>query len=376
MTRACRRAAWILQSLAAATTASLHAAEKPATPVTSIAVLPLAAKSKADPKQVSVLDDLLLSALQQHAEGMRVLGQSDVDRLLGFEKVKDAAGCNEVSCAVEIAGALGVDSLVYGSVGRVGAKQVVSLTWIHQRDGRVLGRDSEVVSSDEQLIDAVGLAVSNLFAASPPPAATAGVASPAPAAQKPAALSTAAYRPLSPPVPERSGAGNLALNTAGQGFPSPLESDAGWGGGSRPWDLVDGRRTYGSDWARGLAFTGGPEQWAGARCGTRHVVIDFGERRRFNRVIVWHHGADQAPKACRVTTWDGAAWSEVFATERARDLLAFETASPKQWWESWSVPMDIRLPVSSGAKVRFSFDNCDIPHGWIYELEIYDEAGR
>ncbi len=50
---------------------------------------------------------------------------------------------------------------------------------------------------------------------------------------------------------------NIALNPSRSGYPSPLESDQGWGGGSYPWDLVDGLRDYPGEWMHGLAFTGG-----------------------------------------------------------------------------------------------------------------------
>ncbi len=358
----------------------ISAAEKLPASVRSVAVLPLSAKSQSDAREVSVLDDLLLSALQRTAVGLRVVGQSDIDRMLGFERVKDTMGCSDVACAVEIAGALGVDSLVYGSVGRIGSKRVLSLTWIDQRDGRVLGRDSQVVDTDEKLIDSIGVAADKLFGTPSAPSKLVPVAAPAivPPAPRPAATPkpvgasagavATAFVPIVAPVSERSAAGNLALNASGQGFPSPLGSDAGWGGGARPWDLVDGRRTYEGEWARGLAFVGGT-------CGSRKAEIDFGQRRRFNRVIVWHHGRDQVPSKVRVQAWDNGAWADVFATERATELLVLASASPKSWWESWSVPMDLRLPVTYGSKVRFELDNCGIPHGWLYELEVYDESG-
>jgi len=41
-----------------------------------------------------------------------------------------------------------------------------------------------------------------------------------------------------------SPANDLALNPTGSGYPSPLESDDGWGGGTSKWDLVDGQRMY------------------------------------------------------------------------------------------------------------------------------------
>jgi hypothetical protein len=37
---------------------------------------------------------------------------------------------------------------------------------------------------------------------------------------------------------------NLAFNPFNKDYPSPLESDRGWGGGSFPWEIVDGIRKY------------------------------------------------------------------------------------------------------------------------------------
>lgn len=35
---------------------------------------------------------------------------------------------------------------------------------------------------------------------------------------------------------------NIALNPTRSGNPNPLESDAGWGGGTDVWDIVDGNK--------------------------------------------------------------------------------------------------------------------------------------
>src|SRR5438309_10227058 len=82
---------------------------------------------------------------------------------------------------------------------------------------------------------------------------------------------------------------NIALNTSRMGFPTPLESDHGWGGGSDQWEIADGQRSY-DFWAHGLAFTGGPDGWAGEPGGTRQATIDFGMSQTFNNAVIWWHG--------------------------------------------------------------------------------------
>lgn len=151
-----------------------------AAPVKSVAVLPLKAKNKASQEVSSVLDDLVLAAVQRHASGLRVIGQSDIDAVLGFEKTKELIGCDGLSCAAEIAGALGVDSIIYGNFSRLGKKYVLTLAWLDQRNTTSLGRVSESIGDTEENFDtAVRTVVAKLFGKPPP--AGAAAASPAPA---------------------------------------------------------------------------------------------------------------------------------------------------------------------------------------------------
>lgn len=119
----------------------------------SVAVLPLRPKGGTQKALTEVLDDLLLAAVHGKAKGMRVVGKSDIDATLGFEKMKDLAGCDATSCAAELAGALGVDSILYGTVGKLGAKHIVALNWIEHRTSAVLGRSSANLGKDEEAYD-------------------------------------------------------------------------------------------------------------------------------------------------------------------------------------------------------------------------------
>ena len=146
-----------------------------AEPPKSVAVLPLRSKGKIDRELATMLDDLLLSSLQRALGGTtRVIGQTDMDAMLGFEKTKDALGCDSVSCAVEIGGALGVETLLYGSLSKLGKSYVLTLSWIRQGDASVLNRHSEsFAASDEELAPGVNRAVAALTkTAAPAPSAT------------------------------------------------------------------------------------------------------------------------------------------------------------------------------------------------------------
>lgn len=110
--------------------------------------------------------------------------------------------------------------------------------------------------------------------------------------------SAAAVEPY--PPSETTPVGNItSYNPARSGYPHPLESDDGWGGGAKPWDIVDGRRTYPDEWARGLAFTGGSPEYI-EECGWRQVTINFAVPTTFNKVVVWHHGKEHVPNTYKI----------------------------------------------------------------------------
>src|SRR5260221_267202 len=159
---------------------------------------------------------------------------------------------------------------------------------------------------------------------------------------------------------------NLALNPAGTGFPSPLGSDHGWGGGSYPWEIVDGQKTY-AEWYHGLAFTGGDNNWGGEACGPRQATIDFGANKTFHKVTIWHHGSDHAPATAALAYWDAASWVDI---PFQRVFGAIDAGG------AGSISDEYTFTPVTGGKIRWSMNNCmanmigtQIVHGWIYEFE-------
>ncbi len=165
--------------------------------------------------------------------------------------------------------------------------------------------------------------------------------------------------------------GNLACNPSREGYPHPLDSDAGWGGGSDVWDIVDCNRSY-TNWANGLAFTGGINGYAG-ECGWRQATIDFGEPTAFNTVMIWHHtaGVKHVPRTYKIQVWDGSEWMDVFSTA---DGLSYVREDLRIQGGGYyvSVPTYNTFPEVTASKVRFYMDNCDTEHGWIYAFEVFN----
>lgn len=191
------------------------------------------------------------------------------------------------------------------------------------------------------------------------------------------AVATVAAMSAAAPAISQAQPTNLALNASGSGTPSPLESDPGWGGGSYPWDLTDGRRSY-DTWARGLAFTGGRSNWAGQPCGPRQATIAFGENKTFDKIVLWQHGAQHVPATAHVAYWANSAWHEVSFTRNYGAVTEDGTNS------GYAISDEYSFDAVTGSKVRWSLNNCEntldptigqLEHGWIYEFEVFRAGG-
>lgn len=136
---------------------------------------------------------------------------------------------------------------------------------------------------------------------------------------------------------------NLALNPAGSGTPSPLQSDPGVGD---PWQLVDGNTEYALE-SSGLAFDFG---------GTHEVTIDLGGLATVDELTVWHHGDDEeaghnVPAEVGLEYFDGGGWLPVTGFSRDHDL-----AYPQPPSGFGSIPDVYGFAPIVGSKLRWSYD--------------------
>lgn len=75
------------------------------------------------------LDELILAEV--HGVGWyQVLGPADLNALLGVEAAKDALGCDDVDCAADLGGALGVRTVVTGELRALEDQVLLSLRQI------------------------------------------------------------------------------------------------------------------------------------------------------------------------------------------------------------------------------------------------------
>ena len=87
--------------------------------------------------------------------GLRVVTQAEVSTLLGIERQKQLLGCSEEStnCMAELAGALGADGVVMGSIARLGSGFAVTLKVISPGDARTLAARTGRSANEDTLLD-------------------------------------------------------------------------------------------------------------------------------------------------------------------------------------------------------------------------------
>jgi TolB-like protein len=214
---ACCAAALLLSSAAAAAPAEAPAPGGRRARLAVLEIRPLGT----EPVKAELLSEVALTEASTFAD-LEIIGRSDIAALLGFERERQVLGCaEEAGCLAEIGGALGVEYLLVGSLGRLGQLYRIDLKLVDARKARVLLRFGESVEgSEEALVATVQRGVRQLVlpvaaGAAPPPLAQASPgAEPAPAPEpapeppqapelapepEPAPAPTVAV-PLSPPA--------------------------------------------------------------------------------------------------------------------------------------------------------------------------------
>ncbi len=130
------------------------------------AAMPLAAQGVAADLGQS-LTQVVTTELKK-LDGFSVVSQDDIAAMLSFESGKQQLGCDDSACLAEIGGALGVDYLLIGNVGRIEDTFLVGLKLINVRKGEVINRVNETFKGRESdLIPAARFAVYQLVGHEP-----------------------------------------------------------------------------------------------------------------------------------------------------------------------------------------------------------------
>jgi TolB-like protein len=176
--------------------AAPHAAEGSSRKQVKVAVMEIRALGT-DAHMSDLLSEVALTEVGS-MDRIDVIGRSDIESMLGFEKQKKILGCTEeASCLAEIGGALGVEYVVVGSLGRIGGLYRLDMKIVETAKGRVRGRTGESVEGKEEtLVVAVQRAIHRLL---DPLVRPAGAEPPPPFLATPVTPAAPAATPVVPP---------------------------------------------------------------------------------------------------------------------------------------------------------------------------------
>ena len=154
-------------SQAALFAALLFSASAPpgATGRIGVQVLALSGEAGVDPASARLLTDFLVSELSSRPQ-LQVFGQSDLESLLKVAREQKNLECNTDAdaCLAEVAGAMGAQWLVGGTVGLLGDRLVVSIRLTDTRHHQMLGHVSEETrGGTDELLSAIKTLVPRLL---------------------------------------------------------------------------------------------------------------------------------------------------------------------------------------------------------------------
>ncbi|MBL8912614.1 MAG: hypothetical protein JNM17_18115 [Archangium sp.] len=102
-------------------------------------------------ERVAFFEDHLIEQLA--SQGLKVMSGRDVAALLGVERQKQLVGCSESSCAIELANALGVGSILLGSIARLDGILIADVRVLESGSGKRLASHSVRANSDSAFLE-------------------------------------------------------------------------------------------------------------------------------------------------------------------------------------------------------------------------------
>ncbi|MEW5855295.1 MAG: hypothetical protein AB2A00_41345 [Myxococcota bacterium] len=130
----------------------------------SVLVMPVANKEGVS-KDLAEQVTAVITHVASSVAGFRVVAVAEIQGAMTQEQLKQMAGCDSVSCAAEIGGALNTEQVIIGSLGLVGDQYLLSLTRIRSRDATRLSSVVERVAAkpESKLFDRLDGVVPSLF---------------------------------------------------------------------------------------------------------------------------------------------------------------------------------------------------------------------
>lgn len=159
------RSCALVVSLLVAATAHAADDQKP-----KLIVLEFAAAGGADPSLAKTLSEAVTTEVSRRGF-YEVLSANDVQTLIGVQRQKELLGCSEEaqSCLSELAGALGAQFVLSGSLSKFGAMYQLNLQTLDSAKAQPIGRSTRLAPAIEVLRGEVPIAVAEATGTPLPP---------------------------------------------------------------------------------------------------------------------------------------------------------------------------------------------------------------
>ena len=117
-------------------------------------------------KVSTIVSDAILAELSKVPD-TKVIGSREIDALLSFEQKKQMTGCTDTACMVALGGALGVDKILTGNIGRLGESHVFNIKLLDVRSATMeqLYNKRLKGGNEEAFLDLVPEALAAIFPA-------------------------------------------------------------------------------------------------------------------------------------------------------------------------------------------------------------------
>lgn len=124
-------------------------------PAPSAAIFQLEPEFGVEPGVAKLLTDSLTQVLRTSGAFSRVVSSREIEALVGLERQKQLMACPSDGCVAELAGALGVDFLVVGNIGKLGASFLINIKLLVVRTGAVASSVANRIKgeNEEALLD-------------------------------------------------------------------------------------------------------------------------------------------------------------------------------------------------------------------------------
>ena len=117
----------------------------------TLIVFDLTAENGVGPGTANLLTEVVIDRVSK-LNRYKVIGQKDIDKMMAWEQNKQFKGCSDTKCLIQIAGALGADFYIEGSLGAMGKMYIITLKLIDAYSVSVLARDTIRVGRDENIV--------------------------------------------------------------------------------------------------------------------------------------------------------------------------------------------------------------------------------